>query len=597
MSTTPSRVSASSFRAAGGARTCFIALLGLVVAGCAQYPPRSAKSLKEPDTESVQRMSEQVVAESRKFLAQQDRLAQEARRVAPAPTLVPVAPKYDPLEGKLITVAMSRANISQILAAFADSAKINLIADPAVLTGGQLSDIYLREVSLREAFDEVLRTYDVSGEIKGNTLRVTLNEERVFSLDFLNSSTSLDLSSGGNVFGNSTGSGGGGGASNALRGNLSISGGGGAKTDPYAEIENSLRVILGEDSRRSAGGAQGRSNPSAAAAAVGNVAVMAAPGTRPVNDALADNSDQDDHTFSLNRMTGTLYVKARPSKVRAVEKMLANVQKMLRRQVYIEAQLIDVQLSDNFEFGVDWNLLRGRLVAGFGGTPLAIGSATGLLPSVGIPGRAVTIPAALIGSASGPALGVGYQGSTSSVVINALRAFGNLKVLSNPNVQVRNGTPALLSVGTSLRYVSRSSSTQVAPGGGASTTTSDVQTDSVFSGVMVGVMPFVRDDGRIELLVNPMQSEVDPKSLQLVDVNTTNRVTLPVVNFKGLTTTLNVGDGDVVLVGGLIDQRSTTNDRGAPYASDIPVLGKLFGNVADTSSSRELIIVLRVRTL
>lgn len=551
--------------------------------------------------ESVQRMREQVVAESRKFLAQQDLLAKEARQPAPAPLISPVAPKFDPLEGKLITVSMSRANIGQILAAFADSAKINLIVDPAVLTGGQLSDMYLREVSLREAFDQVLRTYDVAGDIKGNTLRVTLNEERIFSLDFLNSSTSMNLSSGGNVFGNTSGSGGSG-ATNALRGDLSISGGGGVKADPYAEIEKTVRVILGEDQRKKGSASQNRARPVnvSAAAAATNSGVVVAPGAAASNDSLADSED-DATAFSLNRMSGTLYVKARPSKVRAVEKMLASVQKMLRKQVYIEAQLIDVQLSDNFEFGVDWNILRGRLVAGFGGTPLAIGSATGILPttniSPGLPGRAVTIPAALIGSTSGPALGIGYQGSTSSVVINALRAFGNLKVLSNPNVQVRNGTPALLSVGTSTRYVARSSSTQVIPGGGASTTTSDVQTDSVFSGVMVGVMPYVRDDGRIELLVNPMQSEVDPKSLQLVDVNSTNRVTLPVVNFKGLTTTLNVGDGDVVLVGGLIDQRSTNNNRGAPYASDVPILGKLFDNVADTNSSRELIIVLRVRSI
>ncbi|WP_019703038.1 hypothetical protein [Paracidovorax oryzae] len=209
----------------------------------------------------------------------------------------------------------------------------------------------------------------------------------------------------------------------------------------------------------------------------------------------------------------------------------------------------------------------------------------------------MTLPAALIGSLTGPALGVGYQGSTSSVVLNALRSFGNLKVLSNPNVQVRNGTPAMLSVGNSIRYVSRSSSTQVVPGGGASTTTSDVQTDSVFSGVMVGVLPYMREDGRIELLVNPMQSEVDPASLALVQVNSDNRVTLPVVSYKGLTTTLNVGDGDVVVVGGLIDQRTTDRDRGAPGLSDVPVLGKLVGNQSDTHASRELVIVMRVRKL
>lgn len=198
---------------------------------------------------------------------------------------------------------------------------------------------------------------------------------------------------------------------------------------------------------------------------------------------------------------------------------------------------------------------------------------------------------------AGPALGVSYQGSNYGVVINALRSFGNLKVLSNPNVQVRNGTPALLSVGTSSRYVSQSASTQTVPGGGASTTSSSVQTDTVFSGVMVGVLPMVRDDGRIELLLNPMQSDVDPASLQLVSVGGDNLVSLPKVSYKGLTTTLNVGDGDVVVVGGLIDQRSSNNDRGAPGVSDVPLLGKMFGNENKVHGSRELVIVLRVRVL
>ncbi|MDA8450054.1 pilus (MSHA type) biogenesis protein MshL [Acidovorax sp. NCPPB 3859] len=561
-----------------------------MLAGCASPPaPRSLQSLRPADLETPDRLREQMVAESQKLLVHQLALNQQLRQAAPAPEIAPVAPKFDPLEGKVITVAMSRATISQILAAFADSARINLIVDPAVVRAGQLSDMYLREVSLREAFTEVLRSYNVAGEIQGNTLRVTLNEEKFFNLDFLNSSTTLDLSSGGNVFGNSTG-GAGGGASNALRGNLAITGTGGVKADPYQEVENNLRVILGEDMRRPT--AQPSAQAPIPAAQPG-----AAPAMAPFSADLAEGAGTD-AGFSVNRLTGTLYVKARPAKMRAVEKMLAKVQGMLRQQVYIEAQLIDVQLSDSYEFGVDWSILRGRLASGFGTSPISLSGVQGALPNTGPAlARTVTLPAALIGSLTGPALGVGYQGSTSSVVLNALRSFGNLKVLSNPNVQVRNGTPAMLSVGNSIRYVSRSSSTQVVPGGGASTTTSDVQTDSVFSGVMVGVLPYMREDGRIELLVNPMQSEVDPASLALVQVNSDNRVTLPVVSYKGLTTTLNVGDGDVVVVGGLIDQRTTDRDRGAPGLSDVPVLGKLVGNQSDTHASRELVIVMRVRKL
>lgn len=576
----------------------------LVLGGCANQPPRSAASLPAPDTVAADRMREAVVQESQRLLAHQQALLSDLNKPAAAPVIAPMTPVFDPLEGKLINVAMSKASISQILSAFADAGNLNLIVDPAVLKGGQLADMHLRQVTLREGFNEVLRTYDVAGEFRGNTLRVNLTEEKFFSLNFLNTKTSLQMGSGGNVFGSNNGGGSGSGSgsgSGAQQGSLTMSGAGGTNNDPYLEIETALKSVLGDAAHDRA--AQQQQQAVATAASVpptsawmpGAAVNPAAP--RPVAPLAATMGE--DSGFTLNKMTGTLYVKARPSKMRAVEKMLAMVHKVLGKQVYVEAQLIDVQLSDNFEFGVDWTTLRSRLAAGFGSSPMQLAGSTATLPNAatGYLDRAISIPASLIGSVAGPALGVSYQGSNYGIVINALRSFGSLKVLSNPNVQVRNGTPALLSVGSSSRYVSQSASTQTAPGGGATTTSSSVQTDTVFSGVMVGVLPMVRDDGRIELLINPMQSEVDPASLQLVAVGGSNLVSLPKVSYKGLTTTLNVGDGDVVVVGGLIDQRTSNNDRGAPGVSDVPLLGKLFGNENKVHGSRELVIVLRVRVL
>jgi len=584
----------------------------LVLGGCANEPPRSAASLPAPDTVTSDRMRENAVLEAQRLLEHQQKLLTELNKAAPAPVIAPVEPVFDPLEGKLINVAMSKASIGQILSAFADAGQLNLIVDPNVLRGGQLADMYLRQVTLREGFNEVMRTFDVAGEFKGNTLRVSLTEEKFFSLNFLNSKSSIQMGSGGNAFGStnsgggsSSGSGGSSGTSGtgAQQGSLTFSGSGGSSTDPYTDLAAALKSVLGESRRNGSGQQEAHAGQERGAVAVtpsssvwaGGVPVGRTPAPAPAPLATME----DDSGFTLDKATGTLYVKARPSKMRAVEKMLAMMHKVLDKQVYIEAQLIDVQLSDNFEFGVDWMILRSRLGAGFGSSPLQLGGSSALLPNngSGYPARAISIPSALLGSNTGPALGMTYQGSNYGVVINALRSFGNLKVLSNPNVQVRNGTPALLSVGTSSRYVSQSSSTQTVPGGGASTTSSSVQTDTVFSGVMVGVLPMVRDDGRIEILLNPMQSDVDPASLQLVQTGGGNLISLPKVSYKGLTTTLNVGNGDVAVVGGLIDQRTSSNDRGVPGVSDIPVFGKLFDNENKVHGSRELVIVLRARVL
>ncbi|MEN6585239.1 MAG: hypothetical protein ABFE02_04185 [Sulfuricella sp.] len=247
---------------------------------------------------------------------------------------------------------------------------------------------------------------------------------------------------------------------------------------------------------------------------------------------------------------------------------------------------------------MDWDLLRNHLAGVVGDAPIIANSASANLPGLaGLPLRALTFPTRAIGAATGRSSGLMYSDSAVSIALNMLRNFGNVKVLSNPNIRVRNNTPALLSVGTSNRIVAKSTVTSSNPGGGASTITADVQTDSVFSGVIVGVVPFIGERGDIDLLINPMQTEVDPVSLQLQDVGAGNKVTLPQISYKGMTTTLNLKDGDTVIIGGLIDQKTSSNERGVPGLSDVPALGRLFGAEATAHKSRELVMVLRVKEL
>jgi general secretion pathway protein D len=261
--------------------------------------------------------------------------------------------------------------------------------------------------------------------------------------------------------------------------------------------------------------------------------------------------------------------------------------------------LIDVQLNDGYQFGVDWTVLRRQIAGSYGANPLELQQAFGIFPEGTLGSRTITIPAQVIGptAGSGSGLGLGYGDKDYSATLKALSSFGVLRVLSNPSVRVRNGTPALLSVGSNIRYISKSSSTTNTPGGSASTISVDVETAALFSGVMVGVLPYIHDDGRIELLIHPVQTEVAPESLALIKMGDSSVVTLPRINYKGLTTTLNIGDGDIVMIGGLIDQNKSNDKNGIPGISDIPTVGNLFGEQSSSHSSRELVVVIRVRLL
>lgn len=547
----------------------------LLLAACTNMPPRSIKDLPPTEYKALERTGTAISEESAKLAARQDKLLEDVEHRSPAAlATTPIAPTYDPLENSVVSISMYDADVGQLLWALADELKMNLIVDPKVLEQKQRASLHLRNVSAREVYRHILDAFDLSGEVRGGSLVVSQMSERIFNVDMLNSVTMMDLSSGGDVFGAGM-QGGEGGGGQSLKGDLSISGSMGKESDPYKQLDAALKVILGED-----------------------VAATTA-ARRPDDPPPAEAA-----RYSLDPGTGTLYVRARPSQVRAIEDLLEHSKKKLRRQVLVEAQILDVSLNDNSNFGVDWNLLRNRIAGLYGDTPANILP----LPDTTLPystsnrlgsqGRTIVFPTQTLGSVAGRAMGLSYMTDTFSATVNVLRGFGNVKVLSNPSVRVRNGSPAYLSVGTNIRYVTKSTTNfSGGSGSGSGFTSSDIQTDSLFSGVVIGVAPMVHENGSVELLVHPMQTEVQPGSLKLQEFPNGNAVTLPQINVKGITTTLNLRDGDTVLLGGLIDQNSSIDDRGIPGVSDVPVFGRLFGSRARTHGTRELVVVLRVKVL
>jgi general secretion pathway protein D len=556
---------------------------GLLLASCSNMPPRSVKDLPPTEYKALERTGAAIAEESAKLLAQQDSVRGNVEKLAaPVAAAAPVAPAYDPLENSVVSISMYDADVGQLLWALAGELKMNLIVDPRVLEQRQRASLHLSNVSAREVYNHILEGFDLHGEVRGGALVVSQMSERIFNVDMLDSNTSLDLSTGGDVFGAGMQSSGGGGGQQ-LRGTLTMSGSVGKDNDPYKQLNAALETILGTGKQAPA--ARGPDDPPPPEAA----------------------------RFNLDAGSGSLYVRARPSQMRAVEDLIEHSKKKLRRQVLVEAQILDVSLNDNSNYGVDWNLLRNRVAGIYGDSPATIAPTPGTDANPNLLGyngngsnfsgnrfgnqdRSIVFPNQTLGSTIGRAAGLSYVSDTFSAALNVLRSFGNVKILSNPSVRVRNGSPAYLSVGTNIRYVTKST-TNITSGGDGFNTSSDIQTDSLFSGVVIGVAPMIHDNGSVELLVHPMQTEVDPASLALQEFPNGNAVTLPVINVKGITTTLNLKDGDTVMLGGLIDQNSSTTDNGIPGLSDVPGLGKLFGSRGKTHTTRELVLVLRVKVI
>ena len=560
-------------------RTLVSAMGALALTACANMPPRSVETMSPTEYKALERSGAAIVEESSKLASQQDRMREQIEHSfqRPPEVVAPLAPAYDPLENTVVSISMFNADVGQLLWALADELKMNLIVDPQVLEQRQRTSLHLRSVSAREVYNHILDAFDLHGEIRGGALVVGQMRERIFNVDLLNSSTSFDLSTGGDVFG--AGMQGAGGGGQSLRGTLTMTGSVGKDNDPYKQLDAAIKVILGD----------GQAAP-------------VAPGPN-------DPPPPETGRYSLDPGSGTLYVRARPSQIRAVEELISHTTQKMRRQVLVEAQILDVSLNDNFQYGVDWNLLRNRVAGIYGDSPATITPNAGtetvpnLLPyerygRYGDQARNIVFPNQTLGSAIGRGLGVSYLSDTFSAALNALRTFGNVKVLSNPSVRVRNGSPAYLSVGSNIRYVTKSTSNFSNTGGGnAYNQSTDIQTDSLFSGVVIGVAPIVHENGGVELLVHPMQTEVEPGSLTLREFPNGNAVTLPVINVKGITTTLNLNDGDTVLLGGLIDQKASLSDSGIPGLSDVPAFGRLFGSRGKQNTTRELVLELRVKVI
>ena len=562
-----------------------VAIMLLSLSSCMTTPSHeNAKDMKKVDQKSLSLLTRHVQAESQKISSEQKALRAGLEKTkTPVLPLDPVSPKFDPLDGVNVTVDTNNGDAQMVLQAIARQAHMNLMLSPELSQYKRTISMHLKNVPARVVFTQTLKQLDLYGKVEGNILIVRPLQERIFNLDFLQTTVAADFTAGGDVFGannisgggggSTSGSGGSGSGSNILQGNFTITGSSGKNNDPYAQLAAMLKRIIGN------------SEDSAGSAKKGDAGKKQKSPFQP-----------NTPVYSLNRMTGTLLVRGKPSQIHAVTRMINRYKAVLNRQILIEAQILDVSLNDNHQYGVDWSFLRRRVATSYTGAGgQQLGGINDTIPGATNPGRSVTLPAIATG-ALGRALGIAYAGNNFDVALNLLRQFGTVRVLSNPTLRVKNAIPALINVGTNTRFVSQSAVT-INNLGGSATTTANVVTDSVFNGVMVGVAPFIDDNGKINLTIHPIETEVDQKSLALQDVGGGNRISLPKVDFKGMSTSLSLHDGDTVMLGGLIDENGTAGGDGIPWLSRLPGLGYLFGSRSYNTHSRELVIVLSVHLL
>lgn len=298
----------------------------------------------------------------------------------------------------------------------------------------------------------------------------------------------------------------------------------------------------------------------------------------------------------VSPQAGLVTVRALPSEIAVVKDFLNQSQESLQRQVVLEARIIEVTLNDGYQQGVRWDRiasgLTGSVNFGFSGGAIAsnfaANTAAGIDPAINAVNGIGNPISTDIGGVSTLRISRGdFDG-----VINLLQTQGDVQMLSNPRVTVTNNQKAVIKVGQDEYFVT-DVSTSEDQSATQTENENDIELTPFFSGIALDVTPQIDRGGSVILHVHPSVTETaeQTKVIQVGD----KQILLPLAqsNIRESDTVIRARDGEIVVIGGLMETVTSEQESKTPLLGDIPFIGNAFKNKAKTQSKRELVILIR----
>ena len=460
------------------------------------------------------------------------------------------------------------ANLKGMTVSWANDVDQNFLVDVDI----NAQDLFLDAVS------NLLRQADYFYEVNGRTLIVRNKTTKVFHIGVPYIRGDYTTTVGGNFLTSKT-------AAEGTEGVVKITS---EKNeyDIWSNVQKNLDVILGVAAREQAALAAGRMAAAQAAAqqAEGLAPVMT-PSVLPAVPSGREESTQraeDGAFYIVDKATGSITVTAKPSVMATVENYINNLKKQLYRQISLEAKIIEVYLEDRSKIGLDW----GSILENFNirGT-VHFGADGQVYPWISTRGDAVS-PTRFVSRITMPSVDF-------NVFLNALDQQGESRVLSNPKITVLNGQPALISVGKDVAYI-KEVEREVSDTSGTSKTTYSVKIDNVVEGVSMGVMATIVDDHSMIMHLTPITTEIVGGVIkeERFGQNDEMKVGLPEIGVRQMSTIVQVANGEMLIIGGLIDSIQENTEKFAPVVGKIPIVKYLFGVEEKKIKKRELVILL-----
>ncbi|MGE0372250.1 MAG: pilus (MSHA type) biogenesis protein MshL [Gammaproteobacteria bacterium] len=465
----------------------------------------------------------------------------------PAPvTRAPVLTRPKPTEKlETYTVVVSEVPVKDLLFSLARDARLNVDIHPGIEGNVSLNAM---DQTLPQILNRISKQVSLRYALDGPNLVVSPDVPfwRIYKVDYLNMardsvsevSVATKISTTGGSVGGEGGSQEEGNVSRTTVVNTS-------KNDFWARIEGNIRSIVSGATTSGEGTTSGPAS------------VVADPNSGIINVQATQRQHEQIQSY--------------------IDEVVANAV----RQVLIEMSIVEVELSDGYQAGVDWQRLSDAQGAGSNG-PSVIGSFIGA------------------NLASAPFFSLGYtnteaDGSSISATVRMLETFGDVKVLSSPKIMVLNNQTAVLKVVDEQVYftveqeITDATDTSLA----RTTYTSNIHTVPV--GMVMSVTPQINGSDTVSINVRPTISRItgfaiDPVP-RLLGADFDNLV--PEIQVRELESLLQVANGQTIVMGGLMQNKMDKSKSGVPLFSALPLIGNLFSYRDDVLTKTELVIFLR----
>lgn len=305
---------------------------------------------------------------------------------------------------------------------------------------------------------------------------------------------------------------------------------------------------------------------------------------------------QDGRKVIIQPQAGLVMVRALPYELDIVANYLQRTQGSLQRQVILEAKIIEVQLNDGFQTGINWGSLihngtnLARIGQVGGGTSLST-NASEISGTYGnLDPTAPTAINGLVSSAFGGVFSAALEFDDFQAFVEAVKTQGDVQVLSSPRISTLNNQKAVIKVGTDEFFVTDVSSDTDTE---TDTATADITLTPFFSGIALDVTPQISDNGQVTLHIHPTVSEVEDQTKVITVNGQEQSLPLAFSSVRESDTIVSAHNGQVVVIGGLMKNSEKQQSAGVPILGDLPGIGHLFRHQQDATRKSELIILLR----